>query len=753
MVEAVKWWVLVTIVGWAVLPAARRLLRFLPDEGYTFARPLGLLLSAYLLWAGCSLGFLLNTAGNAFFVVAAIAALCWGAGYRWGWREYIRRNARLILATEALFALGFFAFARFRAFSPEIMGTEKPMEFAFLNAILRSRTFPPHDPWLAGFAVSYYYFGYVMVALLTRLAGTAPGVAFNLGIALLFALTLTGAFGLGYNLVRKAQPSPQRAIRYGLLAALFVALMGNLEGPFELLRCKGGGSPAFWQSLDIKGIEYASPCPNSWHPVDHWWWWRASRVVRDRNLLGQDQEVIDEFPFFSFLLGDMHPHVLGLPFVLLATAMALSAFAGAGEGAPLRRDKTRLAGYALALGGLAFLNTWDFPIYLALTAAACGLAHFRRGAGLWESVEEAAYTGVILGLGGVLLYAPFYVGFRSQAGGILPVLFNATKIHHYLIMFGVFVFIIALFLLREFPALHLRASGCALWGVVAGAFLFAGGCLLLRRPLPALLTPFILGSAGIALSRDEEPGRGAHAFAALLMLSGLLLTLAVEFVYIKDSFGTRMNTVFKFYYQAWVQMAVASAFGVYALWEGKRRLPRVPGVLAGAFLAVLVGAGLYYTVAASATRVFLEKPVPHPTLDGTAYLAEHRPADYRAIRWLNENVKGAPVILEATGGSYSEYAFVSAFTGLPTVLGWDFHELQWRGSFDEPARRRPDIERIYTTYDANEAAALLDKYGVEYVYLGPLERRAYKPAPPAVSKFYRFMSPVYTSSDVLIFRR
>jgi len=143
-----------------------------------------------------------------------------------------------------------------------------------------------------------------------------------------------------------------------------------------------------------------------------------------------------------------------------------------------------------------------------------------------------------------------------------------------------------------------------------------------------------------------------------------------------------------------------------------------------------------------------------PTLDGAAYLAETQPDDYVAIAWLNENVNGAPVILEAPGDHYRAYAYegrVSAHTGLPTLLGWAGHEHQWRGHYDEQARREPDIETLYTSVDPDEVLTLLDRYDIRYVYVGPLERARYPAA--GLAKFTEFMEVVYDTGTVTIYRR
>jgi len=208
-----------------------------------------------------------------------------------------------------------------------------------------------------------------------------------------------------------------------------------------------------------------------------------------------------------------------------------------------------------------------------------------------------------------------------------------------------------------------------------------------------------------------------------------------------------MNTIFKFYFQAWVLMAVAGAFAVY--WLGRRR-----GALSLVFRAafwLLFALGMVYPLLGNASRAGNFQP--EPTLDGTAYLAQSQPDDYAAIAWLNDNVSGGPVILEQPGGSYASYVYegrVSALTGLPTLLGWPGHESQWRGSYEVQAERAPVIETIYKTLDPAAARAILEEYGVTYVYVGPLERSAYDPR--ALNKFDRFMDVVYENEGVTIYK-
>ncbi len=861
--SALLWWLLLQIFGAVALPLSFRLFGQLPDRGYAFARPLGLLLSGYLLWLGGSLGFWSNGVGATLLAMGLVLGLgLWLCFARrnednvslLGW---LRGHKIYVLSVELLFGLALLGWTVFKAHNPnlETTGGEKWMEIAFVNATLRSDGFPPQDPWLSGFGISYYYFGYVLMAMVARLSTLPATVAYNLFVPGLFALTLCGGFGLAYNLVLSrmgssegeptVRPATLPGVAYGLLGAVFVGLMGNLEGLLEVLHARGLFPAGFWRWLDIKDIN-VPPVAGDWVPTRFIWWWRASRVIHDCSLQGLatgncnppggDWEVIDEFPFFSFLLGDVHPHVLALPFVLLSLAVALNVFlrvmrtqgdhddAGAAGVGPVfshgtgfrasltsafRRLITSAFGgrvefvvAALCLGALGFLNTWDFPIYLAVLVAAFALARHWRGSSAW--LIEATGIGLALGVLGGALYLPFYLGFQSQAGGLLPNLFNPTKLRQFAVFFGPFLFVIVSYLallsrlalrpplLRRLPALLLAtvvgpvlamltilAVGAAspsvrpvIEGVLSNPDLQAllgqatlgslvGLALRLRlsSPLTFLFLGGLLAWVGLLWSggrgrRDQSlPGRrqlnAVDGFGLVLIGMGVLLPLIVEFIYLRDNFGIRMNTVFKFYFQAWLLMALAAAYGAYVVGQALRGMS---GVLWRLGLALLVAGGLVYPALAIPTKT--AGHVGTPTLDGMAWLQHVHPDDYTAIRWLQANAPDSAVILEAPGDHYAAYDYVgrvSALTGLPTLLGWGNHEHQWRGSYEEAARREPDIEALYNGLDPQHTLALLDKYDITYVYVGQLERQRYSPA--GLAKFATLMDATYQQGEVTIYRR
>lgn len=843
MIAFLSWYLLVSLVGLVTFPLAFRLLPGLPGRGYAFSRILGLLLWGYAHWLLSSLGFLPNDLGGILFVLLLLI----GAG-AWTWkrleagalRAWWDERRRMVWTVEVLFLAAFGLWTLVRAANPAIFGTEKPMELAFINAILRSPAYPPNDPWLAGYAISYYYFGYAQMAMLARLTNVAAGVAFNLAVAVVFALSALGAYGVLYDLLaatrRPQEKSPSRrgtsevrSLRNWLAALLgpFLALLlGNAEGFLELLHARGlfwrpdgsgGLTSSFWTWLDMQELSRPPAQPFRWLPRDFgtgsWWWWRASRVVQDYDLAGGWREVIDEFPFFSFLLADLHPHVLAIPCAFLGVALALNLFLG-GAGGQMRLGRLRLwlSGRAfllaaVALGGLAFLNTWDFPIYVALFCGTYVLVRVRQAGWGWARLGDFLALGLALGVAGFLLYLPFYIGFASQAGGLLPNLVYPTRGAHLWVMFGLFflpLLAYLFFLWRQEPdrGRLLRGLWVAL-GVGVGGFLLAVLLGVAIVSLPLLGNLSLPGAAGFSFAeiqnfyldsiaargqvgtlfqqalirrlvapggwltlgallaltlgllwpraeRVDHDGSSGQAgtpaitpFVLLLILFATLLVLGPEFFYLRDQFGWRINTIFKFYYQAWLLWSVAVAYGVLSLLRqlGGRQL-----ALARLGFLMLLIVGLAYPVFSlwDKTRGF--RPPEGLALDGTRQGHYLNPDDAAAVDWLNQAPFG--YLVEAVGDSYSQYARISAHTGLPTLLGWPGHESQWRGGAREMGTRQGDIEHLYSTRDWTEARRVLERYNVRYVYIGPLERATY-----GVSevKFQRFMQPVYRQGAVTIY--
>jgi len=806
------------LLGLLTFPLAYRLFPALADRGYSLSRALGLLLWGFVFWLLVSFGLARNEVGGLLFTLALIVSLSFwalwardddasaipsaGRGSQWGeMLGWLKSNLRLVISIEALFLVAFALWAFVRANNPEITsaGGEKWMEVAFINAILRSPTFPPHDPWLSGYAISYYYFGYVLTSMLAMITATPGSIAHNLMLSLVFSLSAIGAYGLLYNLLAAYWKKQNQAAMLGaFFGPLTLLLLSNIEGFLELLRAYGIGwansASNFWLWLNMKDLSDAPAVPYGWAPR-YWFWWSASRVLQDYDFRGNRFEIIDEFPFFSYLLGDLHPHVLAMPFGLLAGAMALNLYLGGWHGVtgffgfkiPVR--KQGLALMAVVLGGLAFLNTWDFPIYLAVVSGAFILTLVNERGWSWKLVEDFLVFSIPLALASILLYLPFYLSFSSQAGGIVPNVIYPTRGAYLWIMFATLLVPLFLFLLS---LLGNRAANwikgflliigltLALWafstvlGIFASqtdvgrSFLTSQGLTTTRDVLAAaivrrfqygggLLTLIFLVGAALAYLCKMAPkseseskstdGPSPVPFVLMFITFGGLLVLAPDFIYLRDQFGWRMNTVFKFYYQAWALWSLAAAFGIVVLF---RELRGIKLGLFTAVMAVILLMGLTYPVLAlpNKTDNFNAANPAARTLDGAATLQAYNPDDYAAIQWLTQAQPGTVAEAAVNPSAYSELARVSTFSGQPAVLGWTNHEGQWRGGNTEIGSRADDLTLLYTTSNWIDAEAILKRYDIRYVYIGRLERTTYK---VDERKFSANLSEVYKQGDVVIY--
>src|SRR5581483_140241 len=263
--ETLGWWLAVEAVGLVVLPLAFVIFRRLPDRGYAFAKPVGVLLGGYLFWLSLTAHVLPNRPGSivwCYLALAAVSALVFRARKR-EILQGLQERIGVVIAVEVVFTLGLFTAAYLRSYVPQIDGTEKPMDFMFLNTVSRSRYYPPADPWLAGFSASYYYFGYVLQGMLGKLAAVPTSVAFNLGLASTAALAGAAAFGLAYNLVALCRRATfAAAAAAGLAAVVLVLVIGNLEGVLEFAKANGVGSTGFFKAMAIANLAEAPLSPH-----------------------------------------------------------------------------------------------------------------------------------------------------------------------------------------------------------------------------------------------------------------------------------------------------------------------------------------------------------------------------------------------------------------------------------------------------------------------------------------------------------
>ena len=775
MVDVVLWLIAAYALALAAFPLCYTLLPNLRDRGASIAMPFGIITVGYASWILSILRIVPSTQVTIILLLIVMAGVsAWIVGRNWREIvEFVVREWKTLALGQVVFLGVFAVWTMYRLHDPSINHTEQPMDFMFLNSTARSMLGTPEDSWLRGEGISYYYFGYWNFALLTKLTGIVSSVTYNLSLALVPAMAATGMYGLVSNLIRAEQGKIKAAVLTGMAAALILVFLANLEGVLEFMRANGMGSDGFWSWVAVEGLTApAGSLTQEWWPTENWWWWRATRVIGSFDAGVQNDYTIHEFPAFSYILGDLHPHVVSVPFVVMFLGFLWN-FWRAPSVWSWGDWKSYLSLFVIAflLGGLGFTNMWDLPVFGLVFLLIAALKVYRSGqTRIRDLVLETAPLALLVGVVAFVLFSPYFLTFTSQVGGIGALSGPGTRSLHLVLVWAPYIVAMAPFVVVVYSRTTVREdwTRTTLYAVAAGFLPFAVWVPLYMngggdpagvigrfiQVLPLALLVTLAAYATLWLIREEKASEGM-IFAMALATLGLALMMGPELLFVDDSFGgahERMNTVFKLYYQAWTILAAATGFVIY-YWIKLTRETKASSRLllrfwGAAFVLVLVGA-LYYTPAAIASKAELYGE--DRTLDGLQHVERFVGPEYRAIEYIRENVGNDSAILEAVGGGYSEHGRIASSTGVPTVLNWPGHQKQWRGSSKPFEGREQDVQTIYQTLDISEAVSLLDKYDVDHVYVGPRERTKYGEA--GLVKFTEFMTPVFSEADVVIYRR
>lgn len=772
LIGAIVWYLVIALLGVLAFPIVFAVAPGLRDRGYGVARIAGLLIVAFAVWLAASFRVVTFSRGSIVLAVLALAAV--GGIAAWRQRSALRAfwadSRRVVLIEEALFAAAFLYFLMVRAGNPDlwhiVMGGEKPMDFAYLNAVIKSDYFPPYDPWHAGGQITYYYFGFVLIATVIKLLGIVPAVAYNFAVPMLFAMTALGAFSGGYNLVCARRGPENRSawglrpvelknpIVIGLIAAIFVTFMGNL-GEAQLLieeTQRQMAADVDFQS-SIPGVQLivkttigaarliAEGKELGFRP--EWWYFTPTREIPAPPT---EAGPISEFPYFTFLYADLHAHMIALPLTLLMLALAIGwvvsppAWSIAGGGSLV------LGG--LVAGALRATNTWDFPTYLLIGGAGLiiGALASKRLDRLMTWGELLLHLALFVGVS-LVLWTPFSRNYATAYSSIEWWEGSLTPLWAYLNIHLLFLFPIVTFMLWEarhwgrrwWQWLWRRVLGDWRWVLTFGLFVVLGASLLAwasgREVIVAAAPVLLLCAALIVRPRLA----GAQRFWTFVVAVAVGLTFAVEVVVLKGDIS-RMNTTFKFYLQVWVLLGIAAAVALgwladrLAAWRGRGKT-----VWQG-FLWLLVGASFLYIPLATrgkiTDRYVADMP---PGLDGMAYMTRatyddtgtpyELKWDHDLIVWLQENVIGTPVIAEGNSPLYHWGNRISINTGLPAIIGWDWHQRQQRSIMPGQVidDRVADVRTLFSSFLADDARQIIDRYRVKYIVVGPLERSYYPP--------------------------
>jgi len=668
-------WITTIIWQWLAFPWLFELVKSKSvTAGWAWGRLAAWLVISLIVWFGAHVGLPLNT-GAVIWLLVIIGAFFSQKKWQANKQEisnWLKNNRQIIFWHEAVFLVGFFGLCLIRTYNPEILDLEKFMDAGLMIAYGRSPTLPIEDMWLAGKTFNYYTFGHFMGSVASQFWSIDIAIAYNLLLGLICGLVLMETFGLVVDLIsassdKVTQKSNLPALSGGLVASLLVGIGGN------------GHLLWYW----LKNQTFKS-----------YWYPDATRFV---------ERTIHEFPSYSFIVSDLHAHVWGIPIVLL-TLWLIWLWLKQILVADAKSDWTNWLTDSISwlsaiigtlLGVLIMTSTWDFAIYgLVIAIASLGAVIFR--------FKNLGFILLRLGLAGMTMLAAaamasscWWLHFESISQGV--------KLAY-----------------EHSPLWQLAV----LWlPHIIMSLIAVGAALIKWRQLVELKVT--QKTSRIAVVNQQA----TLLWVVAICLAAWTLLILPELIFVKDIYPNhpRANTMFKLTFQGFILMGLAigwlagqigfvtphlkSQLSYFWLWLGRWLLLAFVAVMA---IYPYFGYRDYYN--GLKVRV---------GLDGTNWLKTKSPDDYAGIVWLNNSVAGRPVILEAVGESYTTFARVATFTGLPTVLGWRVHEWLWRGGFEIPGKRTEEVKSIYLEPTSEAAKTLVAQYKIKYIFIGSKEVEAY----------------------------
>jgi len=652
----VSWIVVLTFLQLSLYPSLKKTF-----DSYAFPASFGasLLLFTLISWY-CGLVYIPIPLALLPFVILFVYHL-----YR---RHYTIGDLRSQWRWELVFLIFFFLMLEVRFVNPTISYAEKFMDHAFLASVMRQPVVPPLDPWFSGgFLNVYYYLGYWMFGCLAIVSGVPSNIAFNLALPTVLAVSAVTLYAIGDLLLERFRWLPLLTLLLPNPAMVHQLIFGTAV------------NPAYDPSLT----------------------WLGTRAITN---------TINEYPLFSFIWGDVHPHVISMFNQLLLIFILVYAWKRWGS---LDKNTKQVLCIiaALSLGSMPLINTWDVLIYAPITVIVSVLILLKHRPVQFR--PDAILLLISLPVLSVIIYLPFYLQLDTYTSGfglIGPAL--DSDLVYFLYVHAFFLIIITATVVRD----------------------------IVRRPW-FLVVPLALGliggyeSAAIAtiplIYLIVKKDLRIHEILAIF---GLFIVIASEFIYIKDYMGDinfRMNTIFKWYMVAWLLLSISVFTTIGQVLSHWNRVPKISARQQATVVIVIVS-----LLAAAPLLVPLDLfKYGSRSLDGLAYLDTYHPGDAAAVAYLR-SLQGGEIIVEAqNGGSYSYYSRISSFTGLQTIIGWTGpHEWGWRSKnnqwyVDNIASRIKDIQTIYE--QPEQMRALMQKYNATYLVVGEPERTQYKVSLPS----------------------
>ena len=749
------WYILILIISLIAFPITWIIFKRWPEGGYLFSKPLGIVLASIFTWISVSYGIIQYNILSVFigYILLGLTSLFFIKKDLSNFKKFIHTNLKNIIKLEFLFLFIFSVFLLLRIVNPDLWhpykGGEKPMDFAYLNAVIKSTIFPPYDPWYSGGYLNYYYYGQFIVSNLIKSTGIPASIAYNLAVPLLAALTFTVSFSLirGVSYLSNVKTVKSYSLYAGFLGGFLVTFAGNIDGLYQLVSILRN---------DVNSFDF----------------WNSSRLMNDQS--GGFE--ITEFPFFTFLFADLHAHLIAIPFALLSISLTFALYT------KILKNDAYYGQFLLALllgfiiGAIRIINTWDFPTQILLSSFIIffGYSLYSKNSRLERLILSALLIFFVI-VCSYVPFIPFHENYELFNNGVIRNRYY-TQITDFININMFFLFVLISFIVINSKSylnlFNKKYEKFALERNKLNIFIVIFFILFLSIALSLLFTDFAIIGLSIlfvsiilfyfVLSYFNKSYRDTYFFPiTIVLILGFALSGGVEIFTVKDDIG-RMNTVFKFYLQAWILFSLASSYFLWKIFSKIGFNFRNYHFLFKSWaicLLIMIFSVSIYTFYGTIDRNQTRFNTNFVSLDGMEYMKSTEyyfqgekidlMYDYLAIQWINNNIAGSPTIIEGITDQYQWGNRISIYTGLPSVVGWDWHQRQQRVDYAYTVTsRRSDVQRFYHSTLPRTALEIIDKYDIKYVVVGQLEEYLYTNA--GLEKFEEMEGLVKIYPDELI---
>jgi len=732
MHQILIWLFSIEIIGLISFIFTFKIFYSLNDRGFAISKMLGISILGLTSWL-ISISNIIPRHTSTLYIlltIATILAVKLGHSQRYELKIYLLSHWKKISWLQSIYFVFFAIFILIRYFDPLINHTEQPMDLAFLTASINTISGIPLDPWLKGETINYYYFGYWIFSDISKISFLSPEVAYNLAISTIPALLGISIAGLTINLVNKKN-SIRLQILIGTSASIFSCFLSNTYGILAFLHQNAIGSKPFWNIICVEGLNKPIIRESfNWYPSEFWWWFSSTRII---NFFGPncDQSgsdyTITEFPFFSYLIGDLHPHVMSSPFIIMFITICLVL---------TKTCVSKLNTHTITVGIIAtltlsicnFINMWNAPILIAILFMVFIIKKLNNPT---QSLIKVFLIPITISTVSFLIIFPYIFNVGGSVTGIYASHTHTKLIHGLIIWLPLWTIIIP-YVIKDFitskiypnpklPILIATLITSVPWiiKILSPLNQMGDGPNLFQFAIPVSLMVFI--TAFSATNHTLQNRLKEKSIYMYVLSLGFILVLIPELFYIGDIFENRMNTIFKLYYHAWLLFSLGAAYilkEIYCLANinMKVRFKLFITIWVTCIVATLF-MGLYFIPASITSKLEYSE---YKSLNGLVDIQEENPGIYAAIQFVRNNMDPQDGILEAVG-EWDQSGIFSRTTGTQNILNWPGHQIQWRGISSELNTRNADIETIYKTDNNSIAKTKLDLYSIKYGVIGPQE--------------------------------